>query len=350
MLTLEPRQQADATASIRLSVRVCIHRESNDSEAVRSGTRAAMTEPMRSLPRIVTVVMGMTALYATGCRETDSGNIPVGTKEESPLAQERFLKRLGMDLTGQKPDESTLRDQRARLETEGNTPAVRGAIATELIRTRAFGETFVDEIEPRAFSGLRADTLYPLLCSAFAEAIPECASCVEQEGFYDDPCACECADVAAFRSEWDSILAAPDDLVSGEASTSAIARRFAQGDGLIQGGGTAEGIAIALFDAFLGRAPEAEEIRNVRALTLGVEGVKGILFGKIGGDYADLVDIVFESPVYREASVGQVFSRYLGRDATPEELGHFTRQLDPEDPDVRGVIVSVVSSQEYFDQ
>lgn len=289
-------------------------------------------------------------LLGLSCREVDPGHLAVGTSEASPLAQERFLKRLGMDLTGSKPDEAALHEQLARLEREGNTPEVRGAIANELMQTRAFGQTFVEEIEPRAFSGLRADTLYPLLCSAFAEALPACANCVEQEGFYDDPCACSCSEVATLRDEWDAIQAAPDDLVSGAASTSAVARRFAEGDGLVQGAGTAEGIAAALFDAFLGRAPEAEEIRNVRALTLGVEGVKGILFGRIGGDYADLVDILFESPVYREAAVAQVFNRYLGRDATPAELSHFTRQLDPDDPDVRGVIVSVVSSQEYFDQ
>lgn len=307
---------------------------------------------MRSLPRILTLAMGipLAFLLTTSCGETDRGNLPVGTIEESPLAQERFLKRLGMDLTGRKPDTPTLREQRARLETEGNTAAVRGSIATELMSTREFGETFVAEIEPRAFSGLRADTLYPLLCAAFAEGVPACQACVEVEGFYDDPCACECSEVVALRSEWDSILTAPDDLASAQVSTSAVARRFAQGDGLVQGAGTAEGIASALFDAFLGRAPEAEEIRNVRALTVGVDGVKGVLFGEVGGDYADLVDILFRSPVYREASVGQVFNRYLGREATPAELGHFTSQLDPEDPDVRQVIVSVVSSQEYFDQ
>src|SRR5262249_10898575 len=135
-------------------------------------------------------------------------------------------------------------------------------------------------------------------------------------------------------------------------TTTAIQRRFAASQAFQFNGGTGDGIATVLFDAFLGRAPEAEEMRNVRAVVLGdsVQGVEGILFLQKGSSYADLMDIVFSNEVYREAAVSEVFNRYLGRTPTPPELSHFSSQLDPADPDVRDLIIDVVSSQEYFDQ
>jgi hypothetical protein len=76
----------------------------------------------------------------------------------------------------------------------------------------------------------------------------------------------------------------------------------------------------------------------------------GLLFHRHGANYADLVDIIFASEVYREAAVDAVFLRYLGRGATPEELAFFAGDLDQVSPDVRPVMRAVLSSREYFTQ
>jgi hypothetical protein len=76
----------------------------------------------------------------------------------------------------------------------------------------------------------------------------------------------------------------------------------------------------------------------------------GLLFHRLGGNYADLIDIVFHSEVYREAMVHRVFDRYLARAPSSAELAHFATTLDATDPDQRGVVRAVVSSREYFEQ
>ncbi len=76
----------------------------------------------------------------------------------------------------------------------------------------------------------------------------------------------------------------------------------------------------------------------------------GLLFHRHGSSYQDLLDIIFQSEVYREAAVSAVFARYLGRSALLQEMAHFSAQLDADAPDVRPIIRAVVSSQEYFEQ
>jgi hypothetical protein len=76
----------------------------------------------------------------------------------------------------------------------------------------------------------------------------------------------------------------------------------------------------------------------------------GLLFHRYGSSYADLVDIVFDSEVYREAMVRRVFDRYLSRSPTSVELAHFVSTLDATDPDARDLVRAVLSSREYFAQ
>jgi hypothetical protein len=78
-------------------------------------------------------------------------------------------------------------------------------------------------------------------------------------------------------------------------------------------------------------------------------GPAGLLFHRHGGTYADLVDIVFDDEIYREAIVAGVFDRYLARPPTSAERAHFVSVLDANDPDAREVIEAVLSSKEYFD-
>ena len=74
------------------------------------------------------------------------------------------------------------------------------------------------------------------------------------------------------------------------------------------------------------------------------------MFHRHGSNYADLLDIIFTSEVYREALVRRVFERYLARSPKAIELAHFVTTLDATDPDVRGLARAVASSREYFDQ
>jgi hypothetical protein len=73
------------------------------------------------------------------------------------------------------------------------------------------------------------------------------------------------------------------------------------------------------------------------------------MFHRHGGNYADLIDIIFDDEVYREAVVAGVFDRYLARQPSSAELAHFVGALAAADPDARPVIEAVLSSKEYFD-
>ena len=85
-------------------------------------------------------------------------------------------------------------------------------------------------------------------------------------------------------------------------------------------------------------------------ITLAPDTPAGLLFQRHGSNFDALLAIVFESDVYREATVNAAFSRYLGRRANPVELDHFAGLLDADNPDIRPVIESITSSREYFDQ
>src|SRR5262245_57470975 len=135
--------------------------------------------------------------------------------------------------------------------------------------------------------------------------------------------------------------------------TSDIERRYASATGYFALNGTPEGRTIALFDDFLSRPAEADEIENGRAMIIGAifpGSPAGLLFHRHGANYADMIDIIFDSEVYRESMVRRVFGRYLAREPSSVELDHFTTTLDATKPDMRGLVRAVLSSREYFDQ
>jgi len=117
--------------------------------------------------------------------------------------------------------------------------------------------------------------------------------------------------------------------------------------------GTPEARVTALFDDFLARTAEPDEVENGRSMIFGSilpGSPAGLVFHRHGASYADLIDIVFRSEVYREAMVRRVFDRYLARSPSANELAHFVSTFDANDPDVRGLVRAVVSSREYFAQ
>ena len=117
--------------------------------------------------------------------------------------------------------------------------------------------------------------------------------------------------------------------------------------------GGPDGRVRTLFDDFLSRPAETDEIENGRAMVIGSifpGSPAGLMFHRHGSNYADLIDIVFKSEVYRESMVRRVFGRYLAREPSSAELAQFVPTLDANAPDVRGLVRAVVASREYFDQ
>ncbi len=288
------------------------------------------------------------ALAVGGCG-TDQGPFrPAGETGPSALEEERFVKRLHLDLTGERPSDEALAEGLERLASEGNLPSTRAAMASELIATPRFAELWVDEIETDAFGGTRREDVYDLFCSVFLTIEPSCEACVIDP---QDLCSCDCETVRDLEAEREVLRRSAADFTAG-APSAEIDRRIVSSLAFQVNGGTGDGIADAMFSSFLGRPAEAEEMRQVRAFVLGdgIPNVGAILFHEPGTNYADLVDIVFASEPYRDALVDRVFFRYLGRYATPAELRHFASTLDAAGPDARAVIVSVTSSREYFEQ
>ena len=156
------------------------------------------------------------------------------------------------------------------------------------------------------------------------------------------------------KTQRDQLMTSAPDLMSGT-STSALERRYALSSGYYALAGTPEGRVRALFDDFLSRTPEPDEIENGRSMVIFQDGflnnsAVAFMFHRHGGNYADMIDIIFDSEVYREAMVLRAFQRYLARAPTSVELAHFTTTLDATEPDMRPLVRALVSSREYFSQ
>jgi hypothetical protein len=282
------------------------------------------------------------------CGDSVDGLVPVGGDKPSAVELERFARRLHLDLTGRPASDDYLADAVADLEAAA-TASSRAALADPLIDSEELAQTFVDELTNRAYGGEDPDARYQLICSVTRDDDPACASC----GPAADPCAgCDCEPLVRILADRQAVLDAAADLGSGEATTAEVERRFAESTALAAFS-TPEVLADQLFELFLGRPAEADELTNARSMITGAlipDSPAGLLFHRHGSDYEDLLDILFGSEVYREAAVSAVFARYLGRPAHLAEMAHFSAELDAAKPDVRPVIRAVVSSQEYFEQ
>lgn len=283
-----------------------------------------------------------------GCSETETGLVPVGDVAESPVKIARFVRRLHLDLTGVEPSEDELSGAVTALAKDGDAKA-RAALAAELIARPSFGELFVAELENRVFAGQTTDAVYAFYCPILQAADPACAACAPTL----DCGGCDCPLLVPYGAEYPGLRAAAADLAEGRATTGEIERRFVASYMFRIDAATPESIADKVFVEALGRPAEPDERRNGAFIATGTiipGSPAGLVFQRTGETYADLVSIVFESEVYRDAAVNAVFRRYLGRDATGTERNVLARSLDPAAPDVRGLITTVVSSKEYFAQ
>jgi hypothetical protein len=273
----------------------------------------------------------------------------VGGAEDSLVQQERFVRRLYLDLTGSQPTDTQMAAATDRLAV-ANDAAARGDIAQDLIEAPEFGTTWTAELENRVFAGEQPESRFQLLCAVYRNFDLECQACPAPTS--GDLCSeCGCYFIQAIAAERDQLAQSPDDLMNGS-TTSFIERRYAGGYSF-RYFGQGDVVTQALWSIFLGRDAGPDELRNGGMMVNPLNdtgAIVGVLFHRSGANYQDLVDIVFDSEAYREAVVDATFLRYLGRNATPVELAHFSATLDDDNPDSRGLIRAVTSSREYFEQ
>jgi hypothetical protein len=209
-----------------------------------------------------------------------------------------------------------------------------------------WANVWIEELENRVLGGDTLEFRYQFICSIVRQQNPMCQTC----GPAADPCAnCACPQLTQLLGERTALMTGASDLRGGMA-TGAVERRYAMATGYFALSGTPENRARALFADFLGRPAEGEEIENARNMIVGGlgGGPAGLLFHRHGSNYADLIDIVFDDEIYREAVVAGVFERYLARQPSSAERAHFVRQMSATSPDARPVIEAVLSSKEYF--
>jgi hypothetical protein len=295
----------------------------------------------------------LVALAAAACSgDSVEGVAPVGGTAASSVELERFARRLHLDLTASPASDEYLADAVAELvQAQAGPAAARAALADRLMESDDFARLFVDELSNRVFGGEDPDNRYALICGVTRDEEPSCAVCGPPPG--GDACAgCDCERLTAIHADRQAVYDAAADLTAGEATTSEVERRFAESTALA-GFSAPDVLATQVFELFLGRPAEPDEQVNAEAMIFGAivpDSPAGLLFHRHGSSYQDLLDIIFQSEVYREAAVSAVFSRYLGRSALLQEMAHFAGQLDADRPDVRPIIRAAVSSQEYFEQ
>lgn len=294
------------------------------------------------------VLLAFTLLVAA-CDQTVTGNQPVGGSVDTDAELQRFLRRAYLDLAGMQPDQATLDTATTRLRDAGNAPSARGELVAELMATSTFGALWVEELENSIFAGNSVDQHYQLVCALVRAGDPVCNACTET-----DACLCSCPQLDQLEAERTQLRTSAADLASGTA-TSVLERRYAMARGYSALAGSPEGRVTALFDDFLARAPEPDELENGRSMVIFQDGFLngapvGLLFHRHATNYADMIDIIFESEVYREAMVRRAFERYLARSPAPPELAYFATTLDANEPDMRPLVQAIVSSREYFEQ
>ena len=288
-----------------------------------------------------------TLLCLAACDETVPAGKPVGTTVDTEAEIQRYLRRAYLDLSGAIPTEAELTSQTARLRDGGNTPTVRGELVDELLGGEKFSKVWIEELENGIFGGNTLEQQYAFVCGIVRSVDTSCNTCTAT-----DSCACTCTSITYYNAERTDLRTTAADLRGGK-QTSSIERRYAKASGYFVLAGSPEGRVRSLFDDFLSRTAEPDEIENGRAMILGAifpNAPAGLMFHRHGSNYDDLLDIIFDSEVYREAIVRRVFDRYLARSPKPNELAHFLTTLDANDPDARALLRAVASSKEYFEQ
>ncbi|HEY5927634.1 MAG TPA: hypothetical protein VIV11_38380 [Kofleriaceae bacterium] len=286
-------------------------------------------------------------LCLTACDNTIDDQKPVGGHTDTEAEVQRYVRRAFLDLSGRPPADADLNTTTVRLRDAGNTAAVRATFVDELIAHQDYAKLWVEELENGIFGGNTLEQQYQFICSIVRGGDRACDSCTQA-----DSCKCACSILPTLDTERTDLMKATADF-QAEVATSDIERRYAAAAGYFILSGTPEGRTIALFDDFLSRPAEPDEIENGRAMIFGAifpGAPAGLMFHRHGSNYADMIDIIFDSEVYRESMVRRTFGRYLAREPSSVELAHFVTTLDATKPDLRSLVRAVLSSREYFEQ
>lgn len=293
--------------------------------------------------RCIFLCLGLIA----GCETVVDNQMPVGGQVDSEARIERFVRHAYLDTSGLPPSDAELHAAATRLRSQGNTPAARGELIGELVGKDVFATVWTEELESAILGGESLANRYQFVCAVVRGQDRTCDSCTAM-----DPCKCSCGILPMLDGERTELAKTASDFRTGVA-TSELERRYARSLGYFALAGGPDGRVSALFDDFLGRTAEADEIENGRAMIIGAlipNAPAGLLFHRHGSTYEDLLDIVFASEVYREALVRRVFNRYLSRDPSSTELAFFVGTLDATKPDSRALVRAVLTSREYFEQ
>lgn len=286
-------------------------------------------------------------LCLAACENTVGDQKPVGGHTDTEAEVQRYVRRAYLDLTGRPPSDADLQATTTTLRDAGNTAAARAAFVDERIASDDYAKLWVEELENGIFGGNTLADQYQFVCSIVRGQDRSCDSCTQT-----DSCKCTCNILPTLDTERTDLMKAQADF-KASMPTSDIERRYAMAIGYFILNGGPESRVVALFDDFLSRPAEGDEIENGRAMIFGAifpGAPAGLMFHRHGSNYADLIDIVFESEVYRESMVRRVFNRYLAREPSSIELAYFPTTLDATKPDMRSLVRAVLSSREYFDQ
>lgn len=293
--------------------------------------------------RCIFLCLGLIA----GCETVVDNQIPVGGQVDSEARIERFVRHAYLDTSGLPPSDAELAAATARLRTQNNTSAARGELIAELVSKDVFAAVWTEELESSIFGGSSLANQYQFVCAIVRGQDRSCDACTMM-----DSCKCACGILPMLDTERTELAKTASEFRTGVA-TSELERRYARAIGYFALSGGPDGRIGALFDDFLGRTAEADEIENGRAMIVGSlipNTPAGLLFHRHGSSYEDLLDIVFASEIYREALVRRVFNRYLSRDPSSVELAFFVGSLDATKPDSRALVRAVLTSREYFEQ
>ncbi|HEY0990068.1 MAG TPA: hypothetical protein VGD80_23525, partial [Kofleriaceae bacterium] len=212
--------------------------------------------PRGAVARAALGVCLVVALGAAACGDTVGGNKPAGKAVDRDAQIQRFVRRAYLDLSGHVPSDGEMTGATARLRDAGNTATARGALVDDLIAADGFATAWFEELENGIFGGNSLEQQYKLACG-LVRAIG-CKSCTEV-----DACDCACDPIKTLAAERTQLRNSAVDLRGGT-KTSTIERRYAMATGYFLVAGSPENRVTGLFDDFLSRAAEPDEIENGR--------------------------------------------------------------------------------------
>jgi hypothetical protein len=144
--------------------------------------------------------------------------------------------------------------------------------------------------------------------------------------------------------DFEAVLAIPTDLAAGTVDMRGVHKRLVSNqfyDDINMG---TQNFVLSMFENLLDRYPT--EAERVASETM-VDGFSAIVFMESGRNKADFIDIFFRSRDYDEGQVRDLFSRYLYRNPTTQELESLSVAYRT-DNDYKALQMAVMSNDEFI--